>query len=95
MSRTTRAIPHSVRWCLAPTECSFAIRYRKRLGRDGSVHSAVYSPMKRAPGFIDRWREDGVEGINLKRSAKRELRRMHRRDGRKKISVALLVMEGE
>ena len=104
MSRTTRALPHDVKrepktyedyrayWGTVYNGRKYAGHqhsYNKRLGLDGGYKSCVYSPMKRAPNFIDRWREDGVEGPLLKRSAKRELVRMVRRDGKQQIARAL------
>jgi hypothetical protein len=104
MSRTTRALPHDVKresktyedycaeWVPVYRGRNYARRsysYNNRLGRDGGYKSLVYSPMKWAPGFIDRWREDGVEGPRLKRSAKRELVQMRRRDGKRQIARAL------
>jgi len=110
MSRTKRSIPDRVRASLKPYAYYLksysgsrypnkyalrAYRYDCKMGRDGGYKSPAYLPLKRAPNFIDRWREDGATGPNLKRYYKRALSQLRRREDKKIIARALDSWEHE
>jgi hypothetical protein len=104
LSRTTRAFSHSLKayvidyafWATVSNgahHCARMERFGKRLGRDGGCGSSCVFPLWDAPDFIDRWREDEVEGPNLKRSAKRARGKMRRRHNKTIVARAILDLE--